>query len=87
MILKGRRDSAFKKGLIEKRMPPDSWSRVGFLKENQSLLEVAQIDKATIKKCGITFDQFRDRLESLVTKSFELENLQHFGEHFLPLVE
>ena len=51
---------------LELRMRPGALSQRGFLGKNEKLSEVLARDAQTLKDLGVTFEEFADRLETLI---------------------
>lgn len=54
--------------IIEDRMRPNRWSEVGFITNEQSLLEVSNADVHTLEEYKVTFEQMADRITSIINQ-------------------
>jgi len=68
---------------LERRMRPGGWSQEGFLRPEQSLVQVLADDRASIQKLGVSVQQISDALEILLEKGahsnrFKPEYVGHF---------
>ena len=69
---------------VDKRMQPDGWSEAGFLKMGQSGKKVSELDRETLKKRGVTYEQIAEKLEEIgkIAGKHTLGQPEHEEFHF-----